>query len=666
LTRVLARLRIVVEGLFWLFGIALSVYLAAACFGYVSNSSEHYSNFILGVVGMSGFMTINELIDQRLSKSDTDSVWFWPRCLIAVAATVLAIGSSGYVRWHAVRLETIQPFFPPFDFNVGLIFLGSILVLNWFHWGGLLTLIIVGSVLYFFYGYLIPYPLLATPQYDPEFVMNYMGLGTNEGLFWFAREAADSMWFLIMFAGALFAIGSLRMVLEVGKAAGNRFVGGAAFPAIIGSGIVASIMGTAVSNVVLTGRLTIPMMKEKGYSASMAGAIEATAGTAGQIMPPVLGLAAFIIAALLNKPYVEIALAAVIPGLLYMTGVAAGVLVYARRNRLPRLKEPVDVLLIIRLLPAFLISFSIVMYMLIAYYSPSLAGLVGMVVALFLGMFQGRDRLRLRNLLPAFKDALAMAAILSLLLIAIGPLAQAFLTTNFANRLGTIAVLFLPDSEILMLIGAAVLALILGLGLPTPVAYIVTALALVPFLQQLGVQPLMAHFFVFYFAVYSALTPPVAVAALAAAKIANADLNECTWDAQKLMLTTFVIPFAFVYYPSLMSFPNLTWDVLIPVVTCLLLQWTVAVTCYGYFLRDQTRLERVLWGIVSFGGYAALCSRGVGTNIAFGVLMLGMGAYIYATRQQGMRISRAESQSSDARANNGATTPRIPLEGRFE
>lgn len=666
MTRVLARLRIVVEGLFWLFGVALSVYLAAACFGFVSNSSEHYSNFILGVVGMSGFMTINELIDQRLSKSDSNGAWFWPRFFIAVAGTVLAIWSSGYVRWHAVRLETIQPFFPPFDFNVGLIFLGSILVLNWFHWGGLLTLIIAGSVLYFFYGYLIPYPLLATPQYDPEFVMNYMGLGTNEGLFWFAREAADSMWFLIMFAGALFAIGSLRMVLEVGKAAGNRFVGGAAFPAIIGSGIVASIMGTAVSNVVLTGRLTIPMMKEKGYSASMAGAIEATAGTAGQIMPPVLGLAAFIIAALLNKPYVEIALAAVIPGLLYMTGVTAGVLVYARRNRLPRLNEPVDVHLIIRLLPAFLISFSIVMYMLVAYYSPSLAGLVGMLVALFLGLFQGRERLRLRNLPPAFKDALAMAAILSLLLIAIGPLAQAFLTTNFANRLGTIAVLFLPDSEILMLIGAAVLALILGLGLPTPVAYIVTALALVPFLQQLGVQPLMAHFFVFYFAVYSALTPPVAVAALAAAKIANADLNECTWDAQKLMLTTFVIPFAFVYYPSLMSFPNLTWDVLIPIVTCLLLQWTVAITCYGYFLRDQTNLERVLWGVVSFGGYAALCSRGSGTNIAFGVLMLGMAVYVYVTRQQGMRISRPASQSTDAKANNGATTPRIPLEGRFE
>ena len=663
----LALTRKIVDGLFWIFGVGLSVYLAAATLGFVSNSSEHYSNFILGVVGISGFVTINGFIDQRLSGTDNSGQWFWIRFSFAVIGTLLALVSAGYVRWHAVRLETIQPFFPPFDFNVGLVFLGSILLLNWFHWGGLLTIMIVISVIYFFFGSHIPYQLLATPQYDPEFVMNYMGLGTNEGLFWFAREAADSMWFLVLFAGALFAIGSLRMVLEVGKAAGNRFVGGAAFPALIGSGIVASIMGTAVASVVLTGRLTIPMMKEKGYSAPMAGAIEATAGTAGQIMPPVLGLAAFIIAALLNRPYVEIALAALIPGVLYMTGVAAGVLVYARRNRLPVLNESVDTALILRLLPAFLISFCIVMYMLISYYSPSLAGLIGMLVALVLGLFQGRDRVRWRDVVPAFKDALAMAAVLSLLLIAIGPLGQAFLTTNLANRLGTIALLLLPDSQLIMLLGAALLALVLGLGLPTPVAYIVTALALVPFLQQLGVEALMAHFFVFYFAVYSALTPPVAVASLAAAKIAGADLNETIWESQKLMLTTFVIPFAFVYYPSLMSFPNLTWEVLIPIVTCLVLQWTVAIACYGYFLRDQTRMERWLWGGISLLGYAALCGGGIAVSMVFGVLMICLAVYTYLTRESGARIAhRPALEARTAMPVGEASRPMVPTQGRFE
>lgn len=666
MTSFLSRLSQVTNALFWLFGIGLSIYLAGIATGAIrmASSSEYYTTFMFGVLSMSGFITLNELAEKKLHHPQSAGRLFWLRLAIAAAGTVAGFGSSAYVRLYALHLETTQPFFSTFDFNIGLVLVISVLVLNWFHWGSLLTGIVALSIVYFFYGYLIPYPLLTTPQYDPEFVMNYLGLGTNEGMFWFLREAADSIWFLVVFAGALFAVGTLRMVVEVGKAAGNRLAGGAAFPAIIGSGIVAAIMGTAVSNVVLTGRFTIPMMKSKGYSAPMAGAIEATAGTAGQIMPPVLGLAAFIIAALLNKPYVEIALAAVLPGLLYMTGVTSGVIVYARRNRLPKLNESVDVRLIVRMLPTFLISFGIVMYMLLGYYTPSYAGLMGSVVALGLGLLQGAHRPRWAAVVSAFRDALSMAAILSLLLIAIGPLGQVFLTTNLSNRLGTILILILPNSELLLLIGAAVLALFLGMGLPTPVAYIVVALALVPFLQQLGVDPLMAHFFVFYFACYSALTPPVAVAALAAAKIAKAGFLETARDAMKLMLTTFVIPFAFVYYPSLMSFPHLTWEVLVPLVTCLLLQWTVSVTCYGYFRRDLSTVERWAFGVISVAGYGALCDRGIYSNILFGALLAAMSVYIFLTSKKLRPVPTA--RPSHVKPAPKLPDDALPIEGRFE
>ncbi|MGH6684360.1 MAG: TRAP transporter permease [Pseudolabrys sp.] len=655
------------NALFWVFGLGLSVYLAGTATGLIrmASSSIHYTTFMFAVMSMSGFITLQELAERKLHDPQGNDALFWVKFAIAWIGTIAAIVSSGYVRLHAIHLETTQPFFNPFEFKVGLVLVVSVLILNWFHWGSLLTVIIGLSVVYFFYGYLIPYPLLTTPRYDPEFVMNYLGLGTNEGLFWFMREAADSIWFLVIFAGALFAVGTLRMVVEVGKAGGNRVAGGAAFPAIIGSGIVAAIMGTAVSNVVLTGRFTIPMMKSKGYSAPMAGAIEATAGTAGQIMPPVLGLAAFIIAALLNIPYVDIALAAVIPGLLYMTGVTSGVLVYAWRNRLPKLTEPVDVRLILRLAPTFLVSFIAVMYMLLAYYTPSYAGLVGSVIALTLGLFQGKYRPKWPEVVSAFRDALSMAAILSLLLIAIGPLGQVFLTTNLSNRLGTILILVLPNSELLLLIGAAILALILGMGLPTPVAYIVVALALVPFLQQLGVEPLMAHFFVFYFACYSALTPPVAVAALAAAKIAKAGFLETARDAMKLMLTTFVIPFAFVYYPSLMGFPHLKWEVLVPIVTCLLLQWTVSVTCYGYFSRDLSAFERTIFGIISFAGYGALCDRGIYSNLLFGAMLLVMLAYMFLSGKAARR-SVIIAQPSHIQPAQKLPDEALPIEGRFE
>jgi TRAP-type uncharacterized transport system fused permease subunit len=325
----------------------------------------------------------------------------------------------------------------------------------------------------------------------------------------------------------------------------------------------------------------------------------------------------------------------------------------------------VDVRLILRLAPTFLISFGTVMYLLLGYRTPSYAGLVGSIVALALGFLQGAYRPTWQDMVQAFRDALSMAAILSLLLIAIGPLGQVFLTTNLSNRLGTILILILPNSELLLLIGAAVLALILGMGLPTPVAYIVVALALVPFLQQLGVEPLMAHFFVFYFACYSALTPPVAVAALAAAKIAQAGFLETARDSMKLMLTTFVIPFAFVYYPSLMGFPNLQWEVLIPIVTCLLLQWTVSVTCYGYFRRDLTTAERTLFGIVSVAGYGALCDRGIYSNLLFGAMLLVMSAYIYLRPSDPVRAERLVPQPT-GRSDPAIAQQSLPREGRFE
>ena len=655
------------NALFWAFGIALSVYLAGTATGLIrmSSSSQHYATFMFGVVSMSGFITLHELAERRLHNPAQAGRFFWVRFAIACIATVMAFASSGYVRVYAIHLEISQPFFSAFDFYVGLVLVISVLLLNWFHWGTLLTTIIGLSVVYFFYGYLIPYPLLTTPQYDPEFVMNYLGLGTNDGLFWFLREAADSIWFLVIFAGALFAVGTLRMVVEIGKAGGNRVAGGAAFPAIIGSGIVASIMGTAVSNVVLTGRFTIPMMKSKGYSAPMAGAIEATAGTAGQIMPPVLGLAAFIIAALLNMPYVDIALAAVIPGLLYMTGVTSGVLVYARRHRLPKAErarrhaaDPAAGADVSRLVRRRHVHAALLLHAVLrgsdgldhrARPSACFRAPIGRGGRRCSALSATRCRWR-----QFCRYCLSRSA----------HSGQVFLTTNLSNRLGTILILVLPNSELLLLIGAAILALILGMGLPTPVAYIVVALALVPFLQQLGVDPLMAHFFVFYFACYSALTPPVAVAALAAAKIAKAGFLETARDAMKLMLTTFVIPFAFVYYPSLMSFPHLKWEVLVPIITCLLLQWTVSVTCYGYFRRDLGTVERTLFAVISVAGYGALCDRGIYSNLLFGAMLLAMSVYIFLSSKRPRPVHTAKP--THVKPQPKLSDEALPVEGRFE
>ncbi len=626
------RLRSALTTTFLIIGAALTLYIGVSVFGLISNSKVFYATFVFLVMCMASLHAFNELIDQFIAGS-IDNIWRI-RLGIAAVATVLAVGGSGYVRFHALRLDAIHPFFETFDITIGILFIVGVMMLNFLHWGWLLTSLIVIIILYFFFGYLVPYPILKLPEYDVGFVIHYLGLGVSEGMFWLARLAADKLYFLVIFAAILLGVGMLKMVIEIGKVTGRHVQGGAAFPAIIGSGIVASVMGQAVSNVVLTGRLTIPMMKSHGYRKDMAGAIEAVASTSGQIMPPILGLAGFIIALFLNVPYIEVALAALIPALLFLSGTTFGVITCAQSERLEKMQDQIDYKAIWRMLPTFLASFTAVVVLLVGYYSPAIAGIVGIALALGLCVFQGRYRPKMREMYDAFLDGLVIVTLLSLLLVAIGPLAQTFLTTNLSNRLAIVLVQVLPDSKILLLVGTMVVSLFLGMGLPTPVAYVVVSLTLVPFLQQGGIEAILAHFFVFYFAVFSTLTPPVAVSALAAAKLSGGTFLGTAKDGMKLMLTTFIIPYGFIYHPELLSFPNVTWEVLPPVLLILCLQWTSSVVCYGYFFRDLTWTER--WGYLAVTaiGFSYLINERLFELIAFLILLILMVGWTLSTRKR--------------------------------
>lgn len=602
---------------FFMTGFLLTVYIAASAFGFVKNSSEHYSTFILGICIMTGLLALRNLCDEKLTDKDHPIIsetgeitgpkkYFWVRFVFAMFALVTSIVAMGYIRYNAVYLEQNQPFFNDTDLIFGWLMTISILSLTLIHWGLLLTSVVSIAITYFFFGYLIENPLFSTPEYDHAFIMNYIGLGTNQGFYYLAQIAADSIYFLIIYAAILLGVGMLDMILEVGKITGRRVSGGAAGPALIGSGIVSSIMGQAVSNVVLTGRLTVPMMKKYGYSGPMAGAIEATASTAGQIMPPILGLAAFIIASFLNRPYIDVALSAMVPGLLYLVGCGIAVMIYAKRHNLPKLTEVPNTKMILRLLPTFIISFGVVLWFLLGYRSPAIAGLWGILLALALCFFQGKWRPSGRRLYEALQEGFLLVSLLSLLLIAIGPLGQIMLTTNLSGRLGSVLIQYLPDSQLLLLIGAMCVSLVLGMGLPTPVAYIIVALALVPFMQQIGVPALQAHFFVFYFAVFSTLTPPVAVSVLAAAKLANASFLKTAANSMKIAATTFIIPFAFVYSPELMEFPGLPLSAYFAIAEVILVQVVVSVAAYGWMMRNLSGWERLIALGLSIVGFLTM------------------------------------------------------------
>ena len=600
-------------------GALMIVYVGVAVFGLISSSAKHYAIFMLFVMIMSGMAAFRVVMGERLGLKVIDdgfaaesyaaahtSLVIWVKIALAVLGTLLAVASAAYLVVHADRLERAAPFFQSADLVVGGGLIAGILMLTLIHWGPTLTSIVALAIAYFFYGQHIPHPLLAHMGYEPAFVMNYIGLGVTQGFFLYAQTAADDIFFLVIYATTLFGLGMMPMIVEAGRLAGGQLKGGAAAPAVIGSGMVGAVMGPAVSNVVLCGRFTIPLMTRYGYSPAMAGAIEATASTCGQIMPPVLGLAAFLIASFLGIAYIEVVKAAVLPGVLYLTGVSIGVAVYAMRYNLPRLTDPANLQIILRLLPAFGISFLTVILLLVNYYSPATAGIAGVVVALALSVFQGPYRPKLKEMRAAFQEGLMLVSLLSLLLIAIGPLGQAFQTTNLSGKLGIWLISILPDSKIILLIGAALLSIVLGIGLPTPVAYLIASLAVVPFMIQIGTAPLQAHYFVFYFAVYATLSPPVAESVLAAAKLSGAGFWETGVHAMKLAATTFIIPFAFVFNPELMQFPNVSWKMIWAVIEVLIVQWTSSMFLYGYFRRSFNVFERFVSFVIVMLGYTAI------------------------------------------------------------
>lgn len=590
------KLRPAIQALFVLTGAALSLYIAIALFGFVRNSSAHYATFVLGVVLLAGLLNIRNLLDSRIAgrKEPFRAI----KTVMAILGAAMAFVGAAYIRYHSTRLEMIQPFFEETDIAVGIIFTIGVLLVTWLQWGFLLTFIICLAIGYFFFGHLIDNVFFTHPPYRTSFVMNYIGLGTTQGFFWLAQLAADSIYFLLIYASLLTGIGVLQTALELGKLSGRKTAGGAAYPAIVGSGIVASVMGQAVSNVLLTGRFTIPMMKRHGYPASMAGAIEAVASAAGQIMPPILGLAGFLIASLLNMPYIQVAVAALIPALLYLIGVAVSVALYARNLHIPKLTEPYNREVVIKVLPTFILSFAVVLTLLLFYYSPSIAGLGGTAAVLCLVPFQGKYKPTAKHMMRALDEGLVMVTMLSLLIVAIGPLGQTMLTTNLSGRLGSLLVEVLPDAPLLMLAGAMVISLVLGMGLPTPVAYAVAALAVTPFLQQLGYQAFQAHFFVFYFAVFSTLTPPIAVGVLAAAKLAKSKFSHTVLDALKISLPTFVIPYVVVYRPELLLVEDWSWRTPLTFTAVIFLQLGITTMIFGSWSNRQPIVNRWWWGAV--------------------------------------------------------------------
>jgi TRAP transporter 4TM/12TM fusion protein len=359
----------------------------------------------------------------------------------------------------------------------------------------------------------------------------------------------------VLFGQLLFAMGGGDVFTDAASAMMGRYRGGPAKVAVLGSALFGSISGSAVANVAITGTLTIPMMKRIGYRPEVAAAVEAAASTGGLVTPPVMSVVAFLMAEYLQIPYGRVVLAAALPALLYFTAILVQVDLEAGRagirgmkpEEVPRLRS------VLKRGWAFLIPAPVLVFTLVVlFWEPAKAGMFAVLVLLVSGFWFVRDEpLRwwletIAKVGVSVTEILAIAAVVGLI---IG--SAAFTGLGFTLSL---PLLQLGEVSVFLFLGVtALISIVLGMGLPGIAIYFMQVALIVPALTDFGILPLAAHFFIYYFGVFSFITPPVCISAIAAASIAEAGPMRTAWEAVKLGVVAFIIPFVFVCSPSLLG-----------------------------------------------------------------------------------------------------------------
>jgi TRAP transporter 4TM/12TM fusion protein len=631
--------------LFWIAVAFSSFQIVTAMFSPLASQivrSVHVGFLMILVFGLASTLTANR----------TAKAVFW---LLGVAGFVL--GLYHWVFYNDLILRAGDP--NTADIVVGVIVVVLVFEIGRRMMGPLLPIICAVFLGYALFGQYLPEPL-TTRGYDFSQVVDQM-FGGTEGIYGIPVYVSSTYIYLfILFGAFLERAGMISLFTDVAMGTVGHARGGPAKVAVISSGLMGTINGSGIANVVTVGQFTIPLMKSFGYPAYFAGAVEATSSMGGQIMPPVMGAVAFIMAETLNVPYSTICIAAVVPAVLYYYSAFWAVHLEAGKRGLVGLdkdKTPnpiaalkknwfllmplaaLVVLLFTGYTPLFAGTVGLGLTVMVIFSHPIVAAipqqvlraafwivlglsaalffeygvwlLIAMVVALMIVtafVRGGRETLKiaLNSLADGARHALPVGVACALVGVIIGTLTLTGAATNFVRVIVSVG----ESSIFLSLVLTALTSLVLGMGIPTIPNYIITSSIAAPALLHLGVPLIVSHMFVFYFGIMADLTPPVALAAFAAASIAKESGFKIGWTAVKIALPGWIVPFMAIYSPALLLQPIgprvAAWGFAAAaaymIVKAVLAVTLWGITATGYFLRPVNWLER----IVAFASAALL------------------------------------------------------------
>ena len=441
----------------------------------------------------------------------------------------------------------------------------------------------------------------------------------------------------IIFGAFLERTGIGDFFIQISNAIVGRFSGGPAKVAVVASAFEGMVSGSSVANTVGSGSITIPLMKKTGYKPEFAAAAEASASTGGQIMPPILGAAAFLMADYVQIPYASIALKAVLPAVLYFAGVFITVHLEAKKlglrglskEELPRLKPLLRqiYLLLPLVLLVYLVSTST--------RSIAYAAAIAIVVAIVVSLFNKENRLTPKRFLEALaaggQGMITVAAACGIA----GIIAGTITMTGLANTLINGIVALANGKVIIALFLTMICCIVLGMGVPTTANYCIMAATCAPILVRMGVPVIAAHFFVFYFGIVADLTPPVALAAYAGAAIAGANPMKTALQSTKLAIGAFIVPYVFALNPAMLFVDTTAGEVILIVITSLIGMFGVSAGLQGFVFRSAAWWERLL----AVAGGILLIYPGLATDL-LGLGLVGLVVVIqYLEKRRDNKVS---------------------------
>ena len=478
---------------------------------------------------------------------------------------------------------------------------------------------------------------------------------TTQGIYGIALGVvATYVFHFVLFGVFATRIGLGQLFLDCAAFVAGRFAGGPAKVSIFGSALFGMISGSSVANTVTVGSLTIPAMIRLGYKPHFAGAVEAASSTGGQITPPIMGAAAFLMIEFLGLPYTTIILAAIVPAFMHFFGVLMQVHFEAKRNGLRGLRpdEMPDLKAAFKRDWPTVIPLIVLIGIVIAGYTPYLAAFWGITLCIAVGLLNPRNRLSIGDVLIGLRDgakyALAVGAAAATVGIVVGVVTLTgvgfklsyIVTSTAADMAAWIGTVVPPDwftpqalTLLFTLIMTGVVCILMGCGIPTTANYIIMATIAAPALGLLGVEPIVAHFFVFYYGVLADITPPVALAAYAAAGMAGADPFKTGNTAFRLGLGKVLVPFVFVFSPSLLLVASgFTWtEFFIAFIGC-----AVGITCLGAALSGYMLVRTQAWerAVLAFASFLLVAPE-IYSSLLGGALILPVLARQFVSFRRG-------------------------------